>query len=129
MRYVCFLVINFLIFNSVALAAQVTEATSHIAKVKDQVQKRGLGEKSRLKADLANGTEVKGYVSKIEETSFDVTEKTGQTVTIAYADVKNIRGPGLSKGAKIGMGIGVAVGGLAIIVAILYAHTVARLGP
>jgi len=129
MRYVCFLVINFLIFNSVALAAQVTEATSHIVKVKDQVQKRGVGEKSRLKADLANGTEVKGYVSKIEETSFDVTEKTGHTVTIAYADVKNIRGPGLSKGAKIGIGIGVAVGGLAIIVAILYAHTVAKLGP
>jgi hypothetical protein len=129
MKYVCVLVINFIIFNSVAFAAQITEGTSHIVKVKDQVRKRGIGEKSRVKANLANGTEVKGYVSKIEETSFDVTEKTGHTVTIAYADVRNIRGPGLSKGAKIGIGVGVAVGGLAIIVAILYAHTVAKLGP
>lgn len=128
MKYVSVLVISLFIFNSVAFAAQITEGTSHIVKVKDQVQKRGIGEKSQVKANLANGTEVKGYVSKIEETSFDVTEKTGHTVTIAYADVQNIRGPGLSKGAKIGIGVGVAVGGLAIIVAILYAHAVATLG-
>jgi hypothetical protein len=128
MKYVSVLVISLFIFNSVAFAAQITEGTSHIVKVKDQVQKRGIGEKSRVKAKLANGTEVKGYVSKIEETSFDVTEKTGHTVTIAYADVQKIRGPGLSKGAKIGIGVGVAVGGLAIIVAILYANAVATLG-
>ena len=114
-------------FNSVAFAAQVSEGTSHIVKVKDQVQKRGIGKKSRLKANLANGTEVKGYVSKIEETSFDVTEKMGQTVTIAYADVQKIRGPGLSKGAKIG--IGVAVGGLAFIVAGLYVRALPKPGP
>jgi hypothetical protein len=127
MKYVSVLVISLFIFNSVAFAAQITDGKSHIVKVKDQVQKRGIGEKSQVKANLANGTEVKGYVSKIEETSFDVTEKTGHTVTIAYADVQNIRGPGLSKGAKIGIGVGIAVGGLAIIVAILYAHTVAKL--
>ena len=129
MRYVSVLVINLLMFNSVAFAAQVSEGTSYIVKVKDQVQKRGIGKKSRVRATLANGIEVKGYVSKIEETSFDVTEKTGQTVTIAYTDVQNIRGPGLSKGAKIGIGVGVAVGGLAIIVLILIAHAVATLGP
>ena len=98
-----------------------------MAKVKGQVQKRGVGNKSRVKVSLVNGTEVKGYVSKIEDTSFDVTEKAGNTVTIGYSDVQNIRGPGLSKGAKIGIGMGIAVGGLAIIVAVLYAHTVARL--
>src|SRR5713226_3128865 len=111
MKYVSVLIITFLILNSVAFAAQMAQGTSQVAKVKDQVQKRGIGEKSRVKAKLVNGTEVKGYVSKIEETSFDVTNKTGQTTTIAYAEVQNIQGPGLSKGAKIGIGVAVAVGG------------------
>jgi hypothetical protein len=123
MKYVSVLVITFLILNSVAFAAQMAQGTSQVAKVKDQVQKRGVGEKSRVKAKLVNGTEVRGYISKIEETSFDVTNKTGQTTTISYAEVQNIQGPGLSKGAKIGIGVAVAAGGLAIIAAILYAHS------
>ena len=123
MKYVSVLVITLLLLNSVVFAAQMAQGTSQVAKVKDQVQKRGIGEKSRVKTKLVNGTEVKGYVSKIEETSFDVTNKTGQTTTIAYAEVQNIQGPGLSKGTKIGIGVAVAVGGLAIIAAILYAHS------
>jgi hypothetical protein len=122
MKYVSVLVITLLFFKSVAFAAQMAQGTSQVVKVKDQVQKRGIGEKSGVKAKLVNGTEVKGYVSKIEETTFDVTNKTGQTTTIAYAEVQKVQGPGLSKGAKIGIGVGVVVGGVAIVFAILFAH-------
>jgi len=54
---------------------------------------------------------VKGYVSKIEESSFIVTDrKTGQTTIVSYADVQKLGGPGLSKGDLIVLGIvGVAV--------------------
>ncbi len=86
-----------------------TQETPQAAKIKTKVQKRGIGEKSQVKVKLANWTEVKGYVSKIEESSFTVTDKkTGQTTTVPYADVQKIRGPGLSKGDKIALA---AVGG------------------
>jgi hypothetical protein len=67
--------------------------------------------------NLANGTEVKGYISKIEESSFTVTDKkTDQTTTVPYADVQRIGGPGLSRGGKIAL---VAVGvGVVVLVAI-----------
>jgi hypothetical protein len=59
---------------------------------------------------LRNKAEVKGYISKIEHASFDVTDKnTGRPTTIAYAHVQKVQGSGLSKGAKIGVGVGVAV--------------------
>lgn len=76
------------------------------------MQKRGIGEKSLVRAKLRTGDQVKGYISKIEEKSFAVTDKkTGQITTIPYADVQKIRGPGLSKGDKILIGVsaGVAV--------------------
>ncbi len=66
------------------------------------MQKRGIGEKSRVRVELMNGVEEKAYISKIEESSFTLTDqKTGQTTTISYADVQKIRGPGLSKAAPI----------------------------
>ena len=34
-------------------------------------------------------------------------KKTGQTTTIPYADVRKIQGPGLSKGTKIVIAVGV----------------------
>lgn len=85
--------------------------TPQAAKIKAKVQKRGTGEKSPVKVTLANGAEIKGCVSKIEESSFTVTDKkTGQISTIPYADVEKIRGPGLSKGGKIALVVvGVAV--------------------
>ena len=66
------------------------------------------------------GPEVKGYISNIEETSFTVTDKkTGQTTTIPYADVRKIQGPGLSKGDKILIGVGVGVAAFGIVIGII----------
>ncbi len=97
-----------------------TQETPQAAKVKAKVQKRGIGQNSRVKVKLANGAEVKGYISKIEETSFTVTDKkTGQTTTVPYADVQKIRGPGLSKGDKILIGVGVGVAVFGIVVGII----------
>ena len=88
-------------------------------KVKADVEKRGIGEKSRVKVELVNGTEAKGYVSKVDNASFEVPDKkTTQTTTIRYAEVKKIRGPGLSKGATIAIVAGVGVVVVAVVIAV-----------
>jgi len=103
--------------NSIALPAQqATEApnqtsdSKNAAKVKAEVQKRGIGKQSRLKVTLRDQTEVKGYVSQIGDASFQITNpKTQDVTTIAYADVKKVRRPGLSRSVGIAIGIGIAV--------------------
>jgi hypothetical protein len=85
------------------------------AKFKSEVQKRGTGEQARVKITLRDQTEVKGYISQIGAESFQVTDnKSGRTTTIAYQEVRKLRKPGLSTGAKIaiaaGVGVGIAVG-------------------
>ena len=88
-----------------------------IAKVKAQVAKRGVGEKARIKIELRDKKEVKGYVSQAGEDDFVVADaKTGAKSTIAYRDVVHIKGKGLPLAAKIGIGVGVGVVVLAIIV-------------
>jgi len=119
MKNCALLLVAVLMFNNVAVA-QVTQPqdASQATKVKAEVHRRGVGEKSRVKVRLRNKTEVRGYISKIEDESFDVTErKTGQVKTIRYADVEKVQGAGLSTGAKIGLiaGLGVAVVALVIV--------------
>jgi len=45
------------------------------SKAKREVQKRGAGERSRVKITLRNQSEVKGYISQIGPDSFQVTTK------------------------------------------------------
>jgi sRNA-binding regulator protein Hfq len=124
MKNIALLIIASLVFNACLFAGQTattsaaqtqTSEALQAAKVKENMQKRG--EKSRVKVTLTNGTVIDGNISKIEDNSFEVTyKKTGQTTTIAYADVQKVGGPGLSTGVKIAIGVGI---GLGIAVAIL----------
>ena len=92
-------------------AAVQTPELRKAAKTKDEVAKRGVGEKSRVRVLLKDKSEVKGYISHVDADSFQVTDKkNGQVTNIAYRDVGRIRGAGLSTGAKIAIGAGVAVG-------------------
>ena len=111
--------------NSIALPArQATEApnqnsdSKNAAKAKAEVQKRGIGKQSRLKVTLRNQTEVKGYVSRIDDASFQITNpKTQDVTTIAYADVKKVRRPGLSRRVGTAIVVGVAAAALLILLA------------
>jgi len=109
-----------LVLNSVAVPQTTqTQEASQSAKVKAEVQRRGIGKKSRVKVRLRNKEEVKGYISKIEGASFEVTDKnTGRATTIPYTDVEKVTGSGLSKGAKIGIIVAVAVGVVAAVLAV-----------
>jgi hypothetical protein len=66
--------------------------TSQVAKIKNEVQKRGIGEKSKVKVTLRDRTEVKGYISQIDADSFQVTDKNSeQSTTISYQDAMKVR--------------------------------------
>jgi len=125
MRHLSLPFVLVLVFNSLAGAqASQAEAPFPDAKVKIAVQKRGIGEKSKVKVRLRSKAEVKGYISKIEDASFDVTDKrSGQATTISYASVESVQKDGLSTGAKIGIIVGVgAVTAAVVFAAELKAH-------
>jgi hypothetical protein len=120
MRTLSLLLVALLIFSSAGFAAQTTQSPP-ATRIKAQIQKRGAGEKSKVRVTLGNGTMVKGYVSNIEETSFDVTgSKTGQATSVSYVDVQKIQGPGLSTGAKVGIGVAIGVAIAAVVIAIIF---------
>jgi hypothetical protein len=83
------------------------------SKAKREVEKRGAGERSRVRVTLRNQDEVKGYISQIDTDTFQVTgKKSGRVTTIAYQDVARIRGGGMSTVAKIAITAGVVAGAM-----------------
>ena len=123
LRISLFFVLTALI-NSQFMLAQAKGGKSP-EKVKAEVLKRGIGEKAKVKVKLRNGSEVRGYISKADQDTFDIHGKNGETVTLAYADVTSVHKPGMSTGAKIG----IAAGGAALVFAALVASAIASLGP
>lgn len=86
-----------------------------VAKVKADVAKR-VGKKSRVTVKLQDGSKLKGNITQAGEDSFTLTDsKTGQTRTLAYSDVTQVKGQGLSLTAKILIGVGIGVGVLVIL--------------
>jgi hypothetical protein len=94
--------------------------TQPAEKIKAEVERRGTGEKSRVKVRLRDKTEVKGYISQIDASSFQVTEeKTGKVMTLAYVDVEKVGGRGMSRNTKTVIFIGVGIAAAGIILGIL----------
>jgi len=94
--------------NLQIISAQ-TNSSNSVEKVKTAVVRRGTGEKSKVVVKMKDGTKMKGYISQTGEDSFDLTDsKTKQTTAVAYGDVAQVKKQGLSKGAKIALGIGIA---------------------
>jgi hypothetical protein len=91
-------------------------------KVQQVLQKAQIRDKEvkvTLLKTIEGRSKIQGTVSKVSESDFTLVEhKTGTLTTIAYADVLAIKQAGMSKAAKVGIGVGVAVGAL-ILVAVL----------
>ena len=88
------------------------DQTQSVEKTKARIVKLGVGEKARAEIKLRDGKTIKGYVSGAGPDDFRFTDrKTGQTTTITYGDVADVKKPGLSKLTKIVIvaGIGVVV--------------------
>jgi hypothetical protein len=108
---------NSLLIQDVARANQNDAAAD---KVKAAVAKRGTGPKAKVSVKLKDRTKLKGYISNANGDSFTLSDlKTGQTRTLAYGDVAEVKKQGgMSLAAKIGIGVGIGVGALALFVAI-----------
>lgn len=122
--------ISLLFLLAVLISSQLLLAQAKDGKSPDQVKaevlKRGTGEKAKIKVKLRSGPEIRGYVSKAGQESFDVNnKKTGKTISIAYADVVSVHKPGMSTGAKVG----IAAGAAAVLIAAALASALASLGP
>jgi hypothetical protein len=90
-------------------------------KVKVNVLKLGTGEPARVKVKLRDKTKLEGYIRTADSESFTVIDsKTGMATTVAYPQVKSVKGNNMSTGAKIAIGAGIAA---AVIFMILWYTT------
>ena len=108
---------NSLFIHDIVRASQNDPATE---KVKAAVAKRGTGPKAKVTVKLKDKTRLKGYITNASGDSFTLSDsKTGQTRTLAYSDVTEVKKQGgMSLAAKIGIGVGAGLGALALTYAI-----------
>jgi hypothetical protein len=131
-RLLTIVLIGLLVFlasggQSLAWSSGKDEAKA-FEKIKAKITKLGVGEKARAQITLRNGQKIKGYVSSAGQNDFAFTERSsGQTRTLAYADVVVVKKPGLSKGAKIGLGVGIGAGVAAVVFGLAVRHSLDNL--
>jgi hypothetical protein len=98
-------------------------------KIRSDVAKRGTGEKAKVTVTTKSGVKTKGYITRADAETFDIrNEKTAQSETFNYRDVSKVQKPGWSKGAKIGLAIGIGVAVTAVVLTIAVKDALDNLG-
>ncbi len=112
------LVIN-LALGSTAFAGTKEEREAEFAaKVKASIAKLGAGKEARVRVKLKDGTKLKGFISRIDENGFAVSnETTGVETEVSYSNAKQVKGNNLTTGDKIWIAVGLTA--VVLIVAIL----------
>jgi hypothetical protein len=91
--------------------------------VKAQVRKIGIGESFVVRVKLKDGTDLRGYLSQIENDSFTITDKAANKATsVSYGDVRSLKGKGLPTAAKVLIAVGIGVAVTAGVLAYLVTH-------
>lgn len=110
---------------------QQEKAARMTQKVRDAILKIGTGVNARVAVKLQNKAKLKGYVHQAGEENFLIVDvKTGEATTVAYSEVKQMKGENRSAGRRVSVGgrnpwslrealIGAAVVGAVIAVPIL----------
>lgn len=109
--------------NSFALVSTHQTATpdEKIAKWKEDLNKRGVGEKSRWEEQLLDGRKVKGYASETGEDGVTLVDwKTKESSEIPFSEMRCLK-PSRSTGAKIGITAAIVAGVTFGFLLILYA--------
>ena len=92
-------------------------------KVKAEVESRLNKKEEHVKVKLRSGSQVKGRIAQTNANGFTVIdEKTGGRTEIAYADVSNVEGRGMSKTKKTLIGVGIGAGVFIALVAYAITH-------
>lgn len=108
---------------AIVLAPFGPAVQAHPSKLtpKAEVEKRLNKKETRVKVKMNNGSELKGRITQSSENGFTLSdEKAGKNTDIAYADVQNVEGRGMSKKKKalIITGVVVAVAVTALVLAL-----------
>lgn len=86
------------------------------AKIRQRIKQRGIRENVRVEVILQDGTKLKGHISEAGEDSFVIVVATsGVPTRVTYSEVKQVKGKGLSRGAKVLMWLGITAGVLLLI--------------
>ena len=92
-------------------------------KVKAEVESRINKKEEHVKVKLRSGSQVKGRITGSSDNGFTVVEdKSGNRTQIAYADVSNVEGRGMSKTKKTLIGVGIGAGVFIALVAYALTH-------
>lgn len=114
-----------LLSGEFTLVLSQTSADSKVEKIKSSVLKRGTEGKERVSVKMKTGSKLKGFINQSGEDSFTLKNaESGQTTVIAYRDVEKIGSSGLSKGAKIAIGISAAAAATLTILYIAFQNAI-----
>lgn len=114
LRTIISIVIAILLFHFFHIApifGQSLKNDKDITKIKTNLAKRGTGEKAKVKIELNDGREVKGYIAEINADDFVIAgSKSNSRTTIAYSEVKKVKKQGLSPLAILGIAAAAGTG-------------------
>lgn len=112
------LIINMVSVSPVYAGSKEEKQARFAEQVKGGVLKLGTGTDARVEVKLRDKTKLKGYISEAGADSFIVVDaKMGVATTVAYPQVKQVRGNNLSTGGRIAVGVGLSI---AILLGVLF---------
>jgi len=118
-----FFLAHAIVLSSFGPGARAQSNLNTETKAKTEVTDRLNKKETRVKVKLRNGSEVKGRITQSAENSFTLTdEKTKTKSEIAYADVVNVEGRGMSKKKKMFIAIGAGAAVFAAMFAYAFTH-------
>ena len=112
-----------IVLTSFGPVARAQSGLNTETRAKAEVVERLNKKETRVKVKLRNGSEMKGRITQSGDNSFTLTdEKTGSHSDIAYADVVNLEGRGMSKKKKTFIAIGAGAAIFAAMFAYAFTH-------
>ncbi len=112
-----------IVLSSFVPTARAQSTLKTETKAKAEVVDRLNKKETRVKVKLRSGSEVKGRITQTGDNSFTLTdEKTGSHSDIAYTDVLNVEGRGMSKKKKVFIAVGISAAVFAALVAYALTH-------
>ena len=118
------LTLNLIGVSPAAASSQDDKEARRIQKIKENINKLGIGTQSRVELKLLDNRKLKGYIKEAGEDTFVVVdEKTGAATVVDYSQVKQAKGSNRLTAAKIAIGAakGAAIVGAVAGAALLFA--------
>ena len=108
--------LNVVGLTALRAAPQDDKEAAIVAKMRENIQKLGIGPKANVELKLHDGTRRKGYIIEAHDNHFMVVDrKTNAISTINYRDIKQIKGKNELTATKIGLTV---VKGVAVVAAV-----------